>query len=51
MERVKLHDEFSLSRIVHGFWRLLDWNMKPEELVLFVLQNVPVLGAPIIIFA
>jgi predicted oxidoreductase len=38
MERVKLHDEFSLSRIVHGFWRLLDWKMKPEELLVFVDQ-------------
>ena len=32
MERVKLNEEVSLSRLVHGVWRLNEWNLSPQEL-------------------
>ena len=31
MERVKINDEFSMSRIVQGFWRLSHWGFKNED--------------------
>ncbi|UII56749.1 aldo/keto reductase [Cytobacillus spongiae] len=31
MQKVKLTDELSFSPIVHGLWRLADWNMNSEE--------------------
>jgi predicted oxidoreductase len=37
---VALSDSLSLSRIVHGMWRLNDWNMSSEELKHFVHQAV-----------
>ena len=33
MERVKLNDNLEFSRLVHGYWRLMDWNLSNEELV------------------
>ncbi|MDP5101948.1 MAG: aldo/keto reductase [Nonlabens sp.] len=35
---IALSDSLSLSRIVHGMWRLNDWNMSSEELRHFVHQ-------------
>lgn len=35
---IALSDSLSLSRIVHGMWRLNDWNMSYEELRHFVHQ-------------
>lgn len=37
---IALSDSLSLSRIVHGMWRLNDWNMSYEELRHFVHQAV-----------
>lgn len=31
MEKVRLTENLEFSRIVHGYWRLAEWNMKAEE--------------------
>ncbi|WP_297629912.1 aldo/keto reductase [uncultured Clostridium sp.] len=36
MERVKLTDELSFSKIIQGFWRLGHWNQTPEETLNFM---------------
>ena len=36
MEYVKMSDDLSFSRVVLGFWRLLDWNMTDDELIHFI---------------
>lgn len=36
MERIQLNSKLEFSRIVLGFWRLLDWNLSDEELLSFV---------------
>ncbi|RAP28409.1 hypothetical protein C2W64_04843 [Brevibacillus laterosporus] len=36
MERVILHDDLTFSRIIHGLWRLVEWNMSKEEVVHFI---------------
>jgi predicted oxidoreductase len=33
MNRLQLTPDFSISRIVHGHWRLNDWNLNPQELL------------------
>ena len=33
MDIVKLRDDLEFSRIVHGYWRLMDWNISDNELV------------------
>ncbi|MDO7486977.1 aldo/keto reductase family oxidoreductase [Peribacillus frigoritolerans] len=33
MQRVNLTEELSLSRIVHGMWRLADWRISAEEIL------------------
>ena len=33
MNRVKLRDDLEFSRIVHGYWRLMDWNISDDELI------------------
>jgi len=33
MQRVQLTKDLSFSRIIHGLWRLSDWNMSNEEVV------------------
>lgn len=33
MQRVNLTEELSLSRIVHGMWRLADWRFSTEEIL------------------
>lgn len=43
MERIKLSEDLSISRIVHGYWRLLDWNMSNED-VLKLLEATYDLG-------
>ncbi|KUP07870.1 oxidoreductase [Bacillus coahuilensis p1.1.43] len=42
MQRIQLTEDLSFSRIVHGLWRLADWNYSPEqtvELIEFCLEN------------
>ncbi|MCM3568984.1 aldo/keto reductase family oxidoreductase [Neobacillus mesonae] len=36
METIKLADDLEFSRVVLGFWRLLDWGMDRNELLRFV---------------
>jgi predicted oxidoreductase len=36
MEFIKLTDDLEFSRVVLGFWRLLDWGMERTELLRFV---------------
>ncbi|MGD6780395.1 aldo/keto reductase [Sutcliffiella horikoshii] len=36
MERTQLAEDVSLSRIVHGMWRLSDWGYSQEEVVEFI---------------
>ena len=33
MQRVELTEDLSFSRIIHGLWRLSEWNMSNEEVV------------------
>lgn len=36
MEKVKLSEGLSLSRVIQGFWRLDSWNFSTDELVRFM---------------
>ncbi len=36
MQKIKVSDQLSLSRIIQGFWRLDSWNFSTEELVAFM---------------
>lgn len=40
MIRTHLTPDFSISRIVHGHWRLNDWNLSPQELLTFSKKAV-----------
>ncbi|MEN2467200.1 aldo/keto reductase family oxidoreductase [Ornithinibacillus sp. JPR2-1] len=33
MERIQLAEDLSFSRIIHGLWRLADWNYSADQLV------------------
>lgn len=43
MMNVKLSESLSMSRIIHGYWRLNEWNLKKEEL-LKLIEEVVSLG-------
>ena len=36
MEKIKISNRLSLSRIVQGFWRLTNWNYTTDELIRFM---------------
>lgn len=38
--KVKLTEDFEISRLVHGHWRLADWNMTNQELLKLTDQVV-----------
>ncbi len=38
MEKIKISDSLTMDRIIHGHWRLLDWNLTPDELLSFVKE-------------
>lgn len=38
MEKINLTEKFAISRLVHGHWRLLDWNLSNNELLKFTQQ-------------
>ncbi|NLC96343.1 MAG: aldo/keto reductase [Erysipelotrichaceae bacterium] len=40
MERTKLSDNLSFSRIIQGFWRLTSWNLTSKQLVNFIEERV-----------
>ncbi len=33
MQQVELSEQLSISRIVHGMWRLADWNYTPNQVI------------------
>jgi len=33
MERIKLAEDFEVSRVVHGYWRLTDWKLTDQDLL------------------
>lgn len=33
MEQIRIHKNLKLSRIVHGYWRMTDWNMSNQEIL------------------
>jgi predicted oxidoreductase len=43
MIRKKLANQLEVSRIIHGHWRLMDWNLSTKELIKFT-QNIINLG-------
>ena len=38
MERIQLSSQVDLSRIVHGMWRLTEWNFSKQDTIRFVEQ-------------
>ncbi|MGM0369922.1 MAG: aldo/keto reductase [Bacillota bacterium] len=36
MNRINLTDDFSMSRLAQGFWRLADWDLNSEERLEFI---------------
>ena len=36
--RIALNDNLSLSRIVHGYWRLRDWDLSDDQLLKLIEQ-------------
>ncbi|TMW69889.1 aldo/keto reductase [Alteribacter natronophilus] len=38
MQRIELTDDLSFSRVVHGMWRLNDWNFTPEQRLDLILH-------------
>lgn len=39
MNRVKLMDDLEFSKIVHGYWRLMDWNISDKELLKLIEET------------
>ncbi len=33
MEYIELADDLHMSRFIHGFWRVMDWKMSPQEIL------------------
>lgn len=40
MEKVQLKEDLSFSRMIHGLWRLNEWNLKASELLSLIEQCV-----------
>ncbi|WP_299527920.1 aldo/keto reductase family oxidoreductase [uncultured Lutibacter sp.] len=40
MKTIKLTNDFEISRIVHGHWRLADWNINNQELLKLTQQCI-----------
>jgi len=40
MNTIKLTSDFEISRIVHGHWRLADWNLNNQELLRLTQQCI-----------
>lgn len=43
MEKIKLSKDFKISRLVHGQWRMVDWNRSRNE-ILYLTEQVIELG-------
>jgi predicted oxidoreductase len=35
-ERIRLAEDLTFCRIIHGLWRLADWNYSKEEALSFI---------------
>ncbi len=42
MERIILSDNFSLPRIVHGMWRLMEWKWNTKDIINFVESAIEI---------
>jgi predicted oxidoreductase len=40
MERIKMSEDVSFSRIVHGLWRLSEWDQSKEETLSLIQSNL-----------
>ncbi len=40
MQRIELTEDLSFSRIIHGMWRLAEWDMSPQERLTFIEQCI-----------
>lgn len=40
MQRMELTEDLSFSRIIHGMWRLAEWNMSAQERLAFIEQCI-----------
>ncbi|MCA1056531.1 aldo/keto reductase family oxidoreductase [Rossellomorea aquimaris] len=40
MERINIAEELSFSRIIHGLWRLAEWNQSNEEILSLIKSNL-----------
>lgn len=40
MESIKLADNLTVSRIIHGHWRLQDWKLAPQELLALIQKTI-----------
>lgn len=40
MQRINLGEDLSFSRIIHGLWRLADWNQSSEETLSLIEHNL-----------
>ncbi|WP_214829378.1 aldo/keto reductase [Exiguobacterium algae] len=40
MQRIALTEELSFSRVIHGMWRLAEWDMNPQERLEFIEQCI-----------
>lgn len=40
MKRVKLSDDLTVSKVVHGYWRLNDWNLTDKECLDMIKKTI-----------
>ncbi|BDU51706.1 aldo/keto reductase [Haliovirga abyssi] len=40
MKRVKISEDLSISRIIHGYWRLNDWDLSKEEVLSLIKKDI-----------
>ncbi|MFC7784909.1 aldo/keto reductase family oxidoreductase [Rossellomorea sp. GCM10028870] len=40
MQRIQMTEDLSFSRIIHGLWRLADWNQSKEETLALIQENI-----------
>ncbi|MDP3311825.1 aldo/keto reductase family oxidoreductase [Lutibacter sp.] len=36
MQTIKIAEDFTISRLIHGHWRLNDWNLSTQELITLI---------------
>ena len=42
MQQVSLAPNLKLSRIIHGHWRLRDWNLSTQEILTLTKQGIEI---------